>query len=179
MGSTGARWSDIEQRPIVESVTLKVVPSKGVEHDIAQAHAIHQNAHVAPWKLSTFADCFTQPYYGVFAYHGEHIIGYAIVLEVVDEATLMDIAVDSNYRGAGVGYALVRNVLSLSEQHGMSEMWLEVRESNHNAIRLYEHTGFEHIETRKNYYTSSGQNGSEKENAKIMKWTNLAHEFCS
>ncbi len=65
----------------------------------------------------------------------------------------------------------------------MREMWLEVRESNDTAIALYESSGFEHIETRKNYYTvtsnddghdKSNGNSVQKENAKIMKWTNLS-----
>lgn len=160
------------------TVELKVVPSEGFEAQIALAHGIHEQAQVVPWKLSTFADCFTKPYYGVFAFHGQEVIGYAIVLEVVDEATLMDIAVDSAFRGKGIGRSLVEFVVNHSLLHGVNEMWLEVRESNHNAIKLYESSGFEHIETRKNYYTTQQTEGGSKamgkENAKIMKWTKSA-----
>ena len=120
------------------AVKLKLTPEKGAEAEIAHAHTIHQQAQVVPWKLSTFEDCFTKPYYGVFAYENEQVIGYAIVLEVADEATLMDIAVDDAFRGQGVGRALVDYVLTASEQNGMIEMWLEVRESNLAAIKLYE-----------------------------------------
>lgn len=160
---------------------LKIVSLEGFDGHIENAHVIHQHSQVAPWKLSTFADCFTKPYYGVFAFEGDKVIGYAIMLEVVDEATLMDIAVDSAARGQGVGRALVDFVMDTSVKNGMSEIWLEVRESNHMAISLYESSGFEHIETRKNYYTvessdndKSGIHGNiaQKENAKIMKWAN-------
>lgn len=160
---------------------LKIVSPEGFDGHIENAHVIHQHSQVAPWKLSTFADCFTKPYYGVFAFEGDKVIGYAIMLEVVDEATLMDIAVDSAARGQGVGRALVDFVMDTSVKNGMSEIWLEVRESNHMAISLYESSGFEHIETRKNYYTvessdndKSGIHGNiaQKENAKIMKWAN-------
>ncbi|WP_394222035.1 ribosomal protein S18-alanine N-acetyltransferase [Alteromonas gracilis] len=160
------------------TVKLKIVPSEGFEAQIALAHGIHERAQVVPWKPTTFADCFTKPYYGVFAFHGQEVIGYAIVLEVVDEATLMDIAVDGSCRGKGIGRSLVEFVKNQSSLNGMNEMWLEVRESNHNAIKLYESSGFEHIETRKNYYTTQptegGSNGTGKENAKIMKWTKSA-----
>lgn len=160
------------------TVELKVVPSEGFEAQIALAHGIHERAQVVPWKLSTFADCFTKPYYGVFAFYGQEVIGYAIVLEVVDEATLMDIAVDNAFRGKGIGRSLVEFVVNHSLLHGMNEMWLEVRESNYNAIKLYESSGFEHIETRKNYYTTQptevGSKAMGKENAKIMKWTKSA-----
>ena len=159
------------------------MPPQGFEGHIAHAHAIHQNAQVSPWKLSTFADCFTKPYYGVFAFDKNKIVGYAIMLEVVDEATLMDIAVDSGARGKGIGRALVDFVIETSVKNAMREMWLEVRESNDAAIALYESSGFEHIETRKNYYTvhsndsgdkNSNGHSAQKENAKIMKWTNPA-----
>ena len=160
---------------------LTSVPPQGFNEHIELAHAIHQEALVSPWKLSTFADCFTKPYYGVFAFENDKIVGYAIMLEVVDEATLMDIAVDSGARGKGVGRALVDFVIETSVKNAMREMWLEVRESNHTAIALYESSGFQHIETRKNYYTvknndnghdKSNGNSAQKENAKIMKWTN-------
>ena len=159
---------------------LTIVPPQGFDEYIEHAHAIHQDAQVAPWKLSTFADCFTKPYYGVFAFENEKVIGYAIMLEVVDEATLMDIAVDKDARGKGGGRALVDFVIETSMENNMREIWLEVRESNHTAIALYEGSGFEHIETRKNYYTvkstddgnnNSNVNSAQKENAKIMKWT--------
>lgn len=160
-----------------------IVPPQGFEQYIEHAHVIHQHSQVAPWKLSTFEDCFTKPYYGVLAFDNEKVVGYAIMLEVVDEATLMDIAVDSGARGKGIGRALVDFVIETSVKNAMREIWLEVRESNHTAISLYESSEFEHIETRKNYYTvrsnDDGNNGSsgnsaQKENAKIMKWTNPA-----
>ncbi len=135
---------------------------------LERGHAIHVESQFSPWKLSTFADCFTKPYYGVLALDGEALVGYAIVLEVLDEATLMDIAVTENERGKGIGKALVDFVLLTSKTNGMSEIWLEVRESNASAIALYEKKGFEHIETRKHYYATSAG----KEHAKIMKWTN-------
>ena len=160
---------------------LTIVPPQGFEQYIEHAHVIHQHSQVAPWKLSTFEDCFTKPYYGVLAFDNDKIVGYAIMLEVVDEATLMDIAVDSRARGKGIGRALVDFVIEASVKNAMREIWLEVRESNHTAISLYESSGFEHIETRKNYYTvrsnddgnnKSSGNSAQKENAKIMKWTN-------
>ncbi len=95
----------------------------------------------------------------------------------------MDISVDIAARGKGVGRALVDFVIDTSVKNVMREVWLEVRESNHTAIALYESSGFEHVETRKNYYSvkstdygnkNSHGNSAQKENAKIMKWTNPA-----
>jgi ribosomal-protein-alanine N-acetyltransferase len=44
------------------------------------------------------------------------------------------------------------------------QVWLEVRESNHTAINMYEKAGFVLIEQRKNYYPAVDG----KEDALIM-----------
>jgi ribosomal-protein-alanine N-acetyltransferase len=137
--------------------------------DLRTAYSIHQKAHPSPWAFSTFEDCFTRPYYGVLAYSDQAVAGYAIMLEVLDEATLMDIAVSENRRSRGVGQALVDEVVGKSNKNNMAVMWLEVRQSNQAAIALYNKNGFEHIETRKNYYSTP----TGKENALVMRRNSL------
>lgn len=147
-------------------MNLHLVTSDTSTAWIMQAYEIHVEAQFAPWKFTTFEDCLTPPYYCVFAVENEIVVGYAIMLEVLDEATLMDIAVKQECRGRGIGDMLLKQVLALSLHNSMVEVWLEVRESNESAIALYEKHGFYHIEIRKNYYPLA--NG--KENAVIMKW---------
>lgn len=147
----------------------RVTPDTPHDH-LLYGHHIHQEAQFSPWKQSTFTDCFSKPYYGLLAMSGDEVLGYAIVLEVLDEATLMDIAVAKKHRGEGVGKSLLQSVIEISRQRKIREIWLEVRQSNRAAISLYETHAFKHIETRKNYYPS--ENG--KENAVIMKWQSLA-----
>lgn len=145
--------------------SLCVVNDNTSKHDFEAAYHIHKSVQVTPWSFDTFADSFKAPYYGVFAYEDEQVIGYAIMLEVLDEATLMDIAVAQSTRGKGVGKALLDLVIRTSHHHLMHEIWLDVRESNHTAIGLYLSRGFEHIDIRKNYYTTA----TGKENALVMK----------
>ncbi len=147
--------------------TLHLVSTQTESDNLVQAHHIHQSVQIEPWSYATFEDCFTPPYYGVLAFEANKVVGFAIVLEVLSEATLMDIAVDESVRGKGVGKALLSFVLQRSHHNGMEEMWLDVRESNQVAISLYEKLGFHYIDTRKNYYpTRDG-----KENALVMKWS--------
>ncbi|WP_159529522.1 MULTISPECIES: ribosomal protein S18-alanine N-acetyltransferase [Alteromonas] len=132
---------------------------------LAQAYGIHEASQFKPWSFETFVDCTTTPYFGVLAIKDDQVVGYALVLEVLDEATLMDIAVNKCCRQEGIGRALVEYVKQHAQHNGMTSMWLEVRASNVGAINLYENTGFEHIEVRKGYY----QTATSKEDAKIMK----------
>lgn len=144
---------------------IHIVNSSTEAESLKQAHSIHVQSQFNPWSYDTFIDCTSKPYYCVLACADNQVIGYAIVLEVVDEATLMDIAVHKMYRGQGIGHRLVEYVKAHSISNGMASMWLEVRVSNTVAINLYKKMCFETIEIRKNYY----QNATGKEHAMIMK----------
>jgi ribosomal-protein-alanine N-acetyltransferase len=65
-----------------------------------------------------------------------------------DESEILNLAVDPQFRRRGVARQLVEQVL---ESAG-GALFLEVRESNHAARKLYESMGFQVIALRKNYY---------------------------
>ncbi|MEW9798191.1 ribosomal protein S18-alanine N-acetyltransferase [Alteromonas sp. CYL-A6] len=134
--------------------------------DVKAAYAIHQQVHVKPWAWTTFTDCLHVPYYGLAACQDNTLAGYALVLEVADEATLMDIAVSPDYRRQGIGNQLLNAVIARSRENQMSSLWLEVRAGNTAAITLYENAGFDTIEIRKNYYPLADGG---KEDARIMR----------
>ena len=116
------------------------------------AYRICSQSHPVPWSLSVFEDCLTPPYFAFQLVSGESVLGYYIALLVADEVTLMDIAVDREQRGKGIGQRLLSHCLLLAKEAGATSCWLEVRASNVSAISLYEANGFKHIETRKGYY---------------------------
>lgn len=78
-------------------------------------------------------------------------IGYYIAALSFEEAELYRIAVLPEYRGRGYGRALMTDFLK-SCPDMIGKIFLEVRESNFEAVGLYEKTGFEIISRRKNYY---------------------------
>ncbi len=66
---------------------------------------------------------------------------------------IISIAVMPEYRGRGIGYALMSEALKkLKEFYGVKEVYLEVRVSNEPAIRLYEKLGFKKVQRIKYYY---------------------------
>lgn len=65
---------------------------------------------------------------------------------------VVSVAVLENFRGAGLGKALVEEALSGMKQRGCSEAYLEVRVSNDTAINLYKKLGFETVATHHGYY---------------------------
>jgi len=129
------------------------------------AYQIHTTGHFKPWSQRVFADCITQPYFAYQLQDDKQTVGYYVSLKVLDEATLMDIAVDSAYQGQGWGHKALTHFIQQCQQRQVSTIWLEVRQSNYAAIKLYEKSGFSLIEKRANYYLT--ENGHE--DALIMK----------
>lgn len=86
---------------------------------------------------------------------GADIVGYIIIYG--DD--IISISVKENFRRAGVGGELLKSVLAIK-----TELFLEVRESNTQAISLYKKYGFNSVGSRKKYYPDG-------ENAIIMSYT--------
>ena len=78
--------------------------------------------------------------------------GIAAVMHVLDESELLEIAVQPAMQGRGYGKALLAQVIALARRNGAVRMFLEVRESNARARKMYTSFGFEETGRRKNYY---------------------------
>lgn len=81
----------------------------------------------------------------------DKLIGYAGVKGDLD-GDLMVVAVIPSRRGQGIGRTLVEQVLSAAHARGMECVFLEVRESNRVAQRLYATLGFEKMGVVRGYY---------------------------
>ena len=78
--------------------------------------------------------------------------GYVIALTVLDESEILNIAVAAELRGRGIGGIMLDAVLAQVRERGAVAVYLEVRESNESARRLYASRGFSELSRRKNYY---------------------------
>ena len=130
-----------------------------------QAFAIQTQCHLFPWSEGVFVDCLTDQYFAYQLVLSDKTTGYFVGLIVADEATLMDIGVADYARGRGLGRLLVNHFISCCKQRDVSNIWLEVRESNASAISLYNSVGFKLIELRKGYYPQK----KGRENGLIMR----------
>ena len=77
------------------------------------------------------------------------IVGFLAFEQIADEGSIVEVAVHPDHRRKGIARALIESALS---DDSLKEIFLEVRESNMPAIRLYESLGFERIGIRKGYY---------------------------
>jgi [ribosomal protein S18]-alanine N-acetyltransferase len=74
------------------------------------------------------------------------------------DGEIYNIAVVSEFRGKGIGRELLGIAIKRFAFSGCGELWLEVRESNQNAIQFYENNGFVRITIRRNFYSSPVEN---------------------
>ncbi|WP_297489198.1 ribosomal protein S18-alanine N-acetyltransferase [Thermococcus sp.] len=88
------------------------------------------------------------------AEYAGRIIGYIMAYMRPDlEGHIMSIAVDPNYRGKGIGSALLTEAIERLIKRGARYVGLEVRTSNTRAIKLYERFGFRKVKRIMGYYS--------------------------
>ena len=80
------------------------------------------------------------------------IAGYVVAWFVLDEGEVANLAVAAGARRQGIGSALLDAAIRESTERGVTTLYLEVRESNQPARRLYASHGFEEVSRRKRYY---------------------------
>ena len=83
---------------------------------------------------------------------GGAILGYVVALDAADEGEILNLAVAPTGRRAGLGRALVRQILEALSARGVRQVFLEVRDSNAPARALYTAHGFKEVGRRREYY---------------------------
>ena len=105
-----------------------------------------------PWSEGIFKDCLKSVSYSCWVCcEQDTIVGYSMVSMAGGEAHIMNICVDPEVQGQGVGSKLLENMIELATNKAET-IFLEVRPSNKVAIALYEKRGFNEIGVRKAYY---------------------------
>jgi len=136
------------------------------EEDLETVLAIESASFSRPWTRRHFLDELASPNgfpVVALAPQGE-VAGYLCLQLVLDEAEILDVAVDGSRRGRGIGEVLVLSALAFCREKRVALLFLEVRVSNHAAISLYRRLGFRESGRRKCYY----ENG---EDAMLMDYT--------
>jgi len=80
------------------------------------------------------------------------IAGFIVARLIADELHVNNVAIRPEFRGQGLGSALLLTTINQARQRGAQLAQLEVRASNNEAQRLYQKCGFAVVGRRKNYY---------------------------
>lgn len=127
--------------------------------DLDKVSEIEKICFPTPWSKEAFRIEIEEnrcARYFVAVYQGE-IVGYGGMWLIIDEAHITNVAVHPNYRGLGVGEAIMRSLIQEAVGLGAIRMTLEVRISNKIAQNLYRKLGFYDAGIRKQYYSNNNE----------------------
>lgn len=114
----------------------------------------------SPWTKAQFlADLQNERSFYFLTETPEGLLGYVIFHQVLDEAEIINIAVDPSVKGQKVAMELFEKALATMASQGVKSFFLEVRRTNQAAIGLYRKAGFQEIGIRKNYYHNPREDG--------------------
>jgi ribosomal-protein-alanine N-acetyltransferase len=115
---------------------------------------IEKRSFARPWTQDMFLSSAANEhiYFKVAIDDESNALGYCIFWIVADETEILDIAITPQERGKAYGAALLETVIKISKEQGSQSIFLEVRQSNDTALKLYKSFGFEQVGIRKKYY---------------------------
>lgn len=125
------------------------------EADLDAVSAIEARICAFPWTRGNFADSLKSGHSAWVAYEGDLLVGYGVVMMVIDEAHLLNISIVPERQRQGLGSLLLEHFFAVARGYGGTRMLLEVRPSNESGQALYGRYGFVAIGRRKGYYPAA------------------------
>ena len=120
--------------------------------DIDCVYKIERQLFSCPWTKKSFVfEVHNAKYsYPFIAEEEFKIVGYIIAWYIARELHIGNVAVVPERQGQGIGKFLLSNLFALLNDYEIS--YLEVRENNIRAIKMYESFGFSPLYKRRAYY---------------------------
>ena len=125
--------------------------------DLPQVISIEAASYPDPWSVKTFEDCLMAEAKGYRCHvllMGDLVIGHAVLTVVLGEAELLNFCLAPEHRGLGRAGSYFDQLLEVLRQQGAQKLFLEVRQSNTPARRLYASAGMHEVGVRTDYYPS-------------------------
>jgi len=126
--------------------------------DIADVISLEPQIFPRGWSRALVESEFENPCsvrLGIFL--GLELAGYSFSRIVEDEFNLLNIGVKLPHRGIGLGQVLLQAVLKEAQNRGSTVIFLEVRESNKLAQKIYQKAGFRITGKRPSYYSDNSE----------------------
>ncbi len=125
------------------------------EDDLEQVLLTETSSHLTPWKELNFLDCITSNYWNYVLVDCNApftLIGHCVVMPGFEEAHLLNITIHPDYRRLGIAKKAIQAIEQTCVERNFERILLEVRQSNLDALSLYQSVGFKQIGIRKAYY---------------------------
>ena len=117
-----------------------------------EIHRIEADVYEFPWTKGNLQDSITAGYDCLELRRRSVLIGYAVMMAVLDEAHLLNLSIAKAFQREGFGRALLLDLCKIARAKSAKSMLLEVRPSNAAARGLYANAGFVEVGIRRGYY---------------------------
>ena len=138
----------MERKLTAQDIVVRIMR----QADLNAVMAIERSAYSFPWTTGIFKDCMKVGHQCRVAEIDGVLRGYLVSMAAVGEAHVLNICVDPQWQGLGVGRRLMEDMFASAHENGVQAVFLEVRPSNIAAIALYRSLGFNEIARRAGYY---------------------------
>lgn len=137
--------------PITSTLIVPMTPQQ-----LDAVLAIEAVAYAFPWSRGNFVDSLAAGHLAqVLRGADGELLGYLLALRGFEEMHLLNLTVAPSEHGRGHARHLLEWLVQECRRQDARKLWLEVRESNARARRIYERFGFVHIGERKGYYPAA------------------------
>ncbi len=122
------------------------------------------DANIDAWSEADYASEMARPDSSVLkATDSGELVGFLVARIVPGgtehpDAELYNIGIARGHKRQGIGTLLLLTLLEKLAERGVRNLWLEVRESNSEAISFYSRHGFTAEVTRPNFYSNPSEN---------------------
>ncbi len=133
-----------------------------VYEDLEEVCALENLCFTTPWTVTSFQYEITNNDALLKVAVADNVIaGFICIRSMLDITHILDIAVEPGKRRRGIGSRLLQNSIDALKKlrPDIKHITLEVRESNHEAISLYERSGFKKTGIRRNYFRNPPEDG--------------------
>lgn len=137
---------------------------------LANIAALEAELFPTPWGERSLADTISQTgtLLAVAEDNDSQLVGYCLISQVIDEATVLQVATAQRMQRQGLASQLIALGEAELRARDCATLWLEVRARNAAATALYEKLGFRTEAVRKRYYPALSS-GEPEDDARVMR----------
>lgn len=142
----------------MSNLAEKITIERMAWNDVPEVHQLEVSCFTDPWDINSYYGEASNPTAHYFvARNSGKVMGFCGMWVVADEAHIVTMAVNADYRRRGLGRRLLQFLLDHALQLQVAIITLEVRVGNIAARQLYQQAGFSIVGTRRNYYPDNNE----------------------
>ena len=126
------------------------------EPDLPAVAALECAAYPYPWSEGSFRDSLLTGDDCWLLEVDDELVGHGVLTTVLDDATVLNIAIHPRYQQQGWGQKMLSHLLMAAKAKQAKNCFLEVRKGNVSALALYARAGFQEVGCRRGYYPAEG-----------------------